>query len=215
MEEEKNHDAQLDHFQAKIEALQPGAALVPPHPTVAKVIEETLTEARRTVAAGEFWPLTTRIIHPDGIQTLRARGYEGTLEQKRQIAITTEATRKALNASAVIMVSDAWTCTSEEDGRPSLSPNRTEALIVVFWGADHISRIAAEPYSRSNGDVEFQPLAEFEVTAINPFCTANTTEVEEKLAKIAANTDGKVVVIRQTLDDDGNIHIPLDLLKGE
>lgn len=213
MEEEKNHHALLDHFQAKLEALQPGAVLVPP--TVAKVIEETLTEARRTVAAGEFWPLTTRIIHPDGIQTLRARGYEGTLEQKRQIATTTESTRKALNASAVIMVSDAWTCPPEGNGRPSLSPNRTEALIVVFWGADNISCFAAQPYTRSNGKVEFKPLARFEVTAINPFCTATTTEVEEKLAKIAANTDGKVVVTRQALDDGVNIHIPLDLLKGE
>ncbi len=176
MEQEKNHDAQLDHFQARIEALQPGAAKVPPQPTVARVIEETLTEARRTVAAGEFWPLTAQIIHPDGIQTLRARGYEGKLEQKRQIAITTEAARKALNASAVVIVSDAWTCLSEENGRPSLSPNRTEALIVMFWGADHISRAAAQPYTRSNSNVEFQPLAEFQVTAINPFCTATTTE---------------------------------------
>jgi len=210
---EKTQGDVLAHLQARFDALPPGTVLVPPQPT--KAIEETLAEARRTVAATEFWPLTTRIIHPDGIQTLRVRGYKGTLEQKRQIAIITESSRRALNASAVIMVSDAWTCPPKENGRPSLSPNRTEGLIVVSWGADHISWIAAQPYTRSNGKVEFQPLAEFEVMAINPFCTSTTLEAEEKLAKIAAHTGGKVVEFRQPLDDGGNIYIPLDLLKGK
>ena len=179
MKEQKNHDALPDHLQAEFEALQPGATLVPLQPAVAKVIEETLTEARLTVLAGECWPLTTRIIHPHGIQTLRASGYEGTLEQKEEIAITNEATRQALNASAVVMVTDAWASPPEENCHPSLSPNRSEALIVLFWGADHISWVAAQPYTRLNGDVDFQPLSAFEVTPMNPFCTRSSKRISE------------------------------------
>src|SRR3954471_15101528 len=70
MATEKRYHTLLDPFQTGSEKVKASSALLR-DPSVAKIVEETIVEACITVAAGEEWPLTTRIIYVGGVQTLR------------------------------------------------------------------------------------------------------------------------------------------------
>ena len=121
-----------------------------------QLIEETLDDARWTITQGKRWAPLVQLIHPAGVQSMRIRGMSGAEEEKRLLARRIEESRKRLNASAVIMISDTWVGKPGEKMRPSESPNRTEALTVAAWGADKVSSLASLAYTRSlDGTVLF------------------------------------------------------------
>jgi roadblock/LC7 domain-containing protein len=122
-----------------------------------ELIEETLDDARWTTMQGKRWAPLVQFIHPGGVQSMRIRGMTGAEEEKRLVAQRIEESRKSLNASLVIMISDAWVGAPGDKVRPSSSPNRTEALTVAAWGADKVSTLGSLAYTRSlDGTVLFE-----------------------------------------------------------
>jgi hypothetical protein len=142
------------------EALRPTIRIpaVPGISTEAKeLIEETLDDARWTIVQGKRWAPLAQLIHPGGVENMRIRGMSGTEEEKSLVAQRIEEERKKLNASLVIMISDVWVAKPGDRMRPSESPNRTEALIVAAWGADKVSTLGLEGYTREfDGTVVFE-----------------------------------------------------------
>jgi hypothetical protein len=137
---------------------------IPPAPRISteakELIEETLDQARWAITQGKRWAPLVQLMHRGGVENMRIRGFGGTEEEKRIIARQIEEERLRLNASLVVMVSDAWVGASGDRVRPSKSPNRTEALTVAVWGADKVSTLGSLAYTRSlDGTVIF---AEFE-----------------------------------------------------
>ena len=122
-----------------------------------ELIEETLDDARWTTMQGKRWAPLAQLIHPRGIQSMRIRGMSGAEEEKRLVAQRIEEDRKSLNASVAIMITDVWVGKREEKMRPSESPNRTEALFVAAWGANKISTLGSQGYTRKlDGTVVFE-----------------------------------------------------------
>ena len=125
-----------------------------------QLIEVTLDQARWAIAEGKKWAPMVQIIHPSGVENMRIRGFSGAEEEKRLIARHIEGGRRRFNASAVIMISDVSVGVPGDKVRPSKAPNRTEALMVAARGADKVSTLGSQSYSRSlDGTVIF---AEFE-----------------------------------------------------
>ena len=98
-----------------------------------------------------------QLIHPAGVESSRIRGLSPSAEDKRRVAQHIEEGRRRFNASAVIMISDTWVGKPGEKMRPSESPNRTEALLVAAWGAEKISTLGSQGYTRKlDGDAGFR-----------------------------------------------------------
>jgi hypothetical protein len=126
-------------------------------PAAKELIEETLDDARWTIAQGKRWAPLVRLIHPGGILSMLITGMSGAEEEKRLVAQRIEENRKSLHATLVIMISDVWVAKPNEKVRPSESPNRTEALLVAAWGAEKIRTMGSQKYTRNpDGTVVFE-----------------------------------------------------------
>ena len=121
-----------------------------------ELIEETLDQARWAITQGKRWAPLVQLMHRGGVENMRIRGFGGAEEEKRLITRHIEEERLRLNASLVIMTSDVWAGAPGDNVRPSRSPSRTEALMVAAWGADKVSTLGSQSYSRSlDGTVLF------------------------------------------------------------
>jgi hypothetical protein len=125
-------------------------------PAAKELIEETLDDARWTITQGKKWALLVQFFHPGGVESMRIRSMSGTEEDKGLVAQRIEESRKSLGASLVVLIGDVWVGKPGEKMRPSESPNKTEALIVAVWGADKISTVGSQGYTRQlDGTVVF------------------------------------------------------------
>jgi hypothetical protein len=122
------------------------------------LIEETLDDARWTTARGRRWATFAQFIHSGGVQSMRIRGTSGDREEKQMIGNRILRDAAQLHASEVVITSDIWT-SPDSNVRPSQSPRRTEAFMVVVQKVD-ICTVGYQKYTRnSDGTVTF---ADFE-----------------------------------------------------
>lgn len=121
-----------------------------------QLIENSLSEARTVIQGGGTWEPLVRIVHPQGVKSMRIPALHAGPNVKAKVVDFIDHVLSMLNGSLTITVADVWIGDDSPDGFVAISwdipfSNRRKALLVEVQACCDRLNCGIQKYMRSEG----------------------------------------------------------------